>query len=97
VQQVRPAGGRALEPLLVTPPGDRSVVPGEKDRGNVTPPVPPVPAGRLGVDGILQQPLLMGLLDERLGVADDAGQQARDRLDDRQHRHLAAVEHVVAE
>ena len=39
----------------------------------------------------------MRLLDERLGVADDAGQQARDGLDDGQHGHLSPVEDVVPE
>ena len=53
--------------------------------------------GRLGVDGVLQQAVLVALLDQALGVADHAGQQPGDRLDDGEHGDLAAVQHVVAQ
>ena len=39
----------------------------------------------------------MRLLDQRLGVAHEAGQQPDDGLDDGQRGDLSAVEHVVAE
>ena len=53
--------------------------------------------GGLGVDRVLEQAVLVRLLHERLGVADDAGDQARDRLDHGQDGHLPPVEHVVAQ
>ena len=53
--------------------------------------------GGPGVDGVLEQAVLVGLLDQRLGVAHEARQQPDHRLGDRQRGHLAAVEHVVAE
>ena len=39
----------------------------------------------------------MGLLNERLLVADDTGDQPHRRFDDREGGHLPAVEDVVAE
>ena len=39
----------------------------------------------------------MGLLDEALRIADNAGDQSPDRLDHRHRGDLAAVEHVVAQ
>ena len=92
-QEVRAALGGALDPLLVTPLRDRLVVAAEQHVGHGA----PVPLGGLGVDGVLEQAVLVGLLDEGLGVADDTGQQASDRLDHREDRDLSAVEDVVAE
>ena len=82
--------------LGVPPLGDGSVVAGQQDRGHVS----ATPAGRLGVVGVFQQqpvPGCVGLLDEGLGVTDDAGKQPHNRLRDGQDRHLAPVEHIVAE
>ena len=71
----------------------RRVVAGQQHRRHL-----PVPPGRgLRVAGRLEQPAGVRLLDQRLGVADHPGQQPGHRLDDRQHRHLAAVEDVVAQ
>ena len=53
--------------------------------------------GGLGVDGVLEQPVLVGLLDQRLGVAHEPRHQPYDGLGDRQRGDLAPVEHVVAE
>ena len=55
------------------------------------------PGRRPGVDGVLQQPVLVRLLDQRLGVAHEPGQQPDHGLGDRQRGHLSAVEDVVAE
>ena len=55
------------------------------------------PRGRLGVDGVLQQAVLVRLLGQRLGVAHEAGQQPDHGLGDGQRGDLAAVEDVVAE
>ena len=49
------------------------------------------------MNGILQQPVGVRLLGQRLGVAHESGQQAYDGLDDRERGDLAAVEHVVAD
>ena len=58
----------------------------------------PAPRRRLRVHRVLQQPgRAVRLLDEGLGVADDAGQQPADGLDDDEGRDLAAVQHVVAD
>ena len=92
-QQVGPAVGRTAYGLLVAPCGDRAVVAGEQHRRDVE----AAPGGGLGVDRVLEQAVLVGLLGERLGVAHEAGQQPDDGLDDGQRGHLAAVEHVVAE
>src|SRR5207248_1288129 len=59
--------------------------------------VQPAPGGRLGVPGRLQQSVHMGLLDQRVRVAEDAGQQAYHRLQHHQDGHLAAEQHVVPE
>ena len=65
--------------------GDPAVVAGEQHLRHVVAP----PGGGLGVDGVLEQAVLVRLLDERLRVADDPGQQPPDGLDHRQHRDLA--------
>ena len=77
--------------------GDRAVVAGEQHRRHVARRAGVVPGGRAGVDGVLEQAVLVRLLDERLGVADHTGQQAPDGLDHGEHGHLAAVEDVVTE
>ena len=55
------------------------------------------PGGGAGVDGVLEQAVLVRLLEQRVGVAHEAGQQPGHRLDDHQGGGLAAVEHVVAD
>ena len=57
----------------------------------------PRPLRGLGVDGVLQQAVLVGLLGERGRVAHEARQQPHDGLGDGQRGHLAPVEHVVAD
>jgi hypothetical protein len=37
------------------------------------------------------------LLDQRVGIAENPGQQSADRLQNDQHGHLAAEEHIVTE
>src|SRR5215203_2473407 len=94
--EVRAPFGRTPQRLVATPPRNLAVVAGEQHLGHRVVP----PDGRLGVAGSLEQPPGRGavrLVHERLGVADDTGQQPRDRLDDREHRDLAAVEDVVAQ
>ena len=51
--QVRSALRRAPERLVAAPPGDLGVVPGEQHLGHVE----AAPGRRLGVDGVLQQPV----------------------------------------
>ena len=96
-QQVGSALRGALEPLGLPPCGDRRVVAGQA--GPLAPRVGAavVPGGGPGVDGVLEQPVLVGLLDERRGVADHPRQEPGDRLDHREDRDLAAVQDVVAE
>ena len=89
----RRCGGTAYR-LLVPPGGDRARGRRDSSTGGH---LAAAPRGRLGVDGVLEQAVLVRLLDERLRVAHEAGQQPHDRLDDRQRGDLAAVEHVVAE
>ena len=55
------------------------------------------PAGGLGVAGVLEQAVLVGLLQQRLRVAHEPREQPGDRLDDHQRGDLAAVEDVVAD
>ena len=58
VREVRPALGRPAYRLLVPPRGDGGVVAGQQHRRDVE----PAPGRGLGVDGVLQQPVLVGLL-----------------------------------
>ena len=93
VQQVGPSLCGTTPGLLEPPGRDRGVVAGQQHRGHVE----AAPRRRPGVDGVLQQPVLVRLLDQRLGVAHEPGQQPDHRLGDRHGRDLAAVEDVVAE
>jgi hypothetical protein len=93
VEQVGSTSGRAGEPLGVAPVGDGAVVAGQQDRWDLA----AVPRAGLGVDGVLEQTVLEGLLDERRGVAVDPRDEPSDGLDHGEHGHLAAVEDVVAE
>ena len=95
----RAAAGRAgarrcgARPARAASAAIRAVVAGEQHVGDVA----ALPGRGLGVDGVLEQAVGVRLLDQRLGVAHEAGQQPHDRLGDRQRGHLAAVEDVVAE
>src|SRR5690606_40477286 len=84
--------GRALEGAVPAPAGDVAVVAGGEDLGDCV----PTPVRRFGVDGVLEEACgTVRLLDERLGVADDAGQQPGHRLDHHECGDLPAVEDVV--
>ena len=91
--QVGTALGGPAYGLLATPRGDPAVVAREQHLRDVA----AAPAGRLGVDGVLQQPVLVRLLHQGLGVAHEAREQAHHRLGDRQRGHLSPVEDVVAQ
>src|SRR5512133_1582769 len=57
------------------------------------------PARRLGIHRPFQQTLVagaVGLLDQRLRIADHPGQQSNYSLDHHHRRHLAATQHVIA-
>ena len=66
-QQVRPALGGAALGLLAAPRGDPRVVARQQHRRGRRGPA----RGRLGVDGVLQQPVRVRLLHQGLGVADE--------------------------
>ena len=84
----------SLDRPIAPPTGHGAVVARRQNFGNLAPP----PHCRPGVDRVFQQPgRAMGLLEEGLGVADHAGKQAPDRLDEGDGRDLAAVEHVVSQ
>ena len=82
--------------FIATPCGDRCVVALAQHRGD---------GSSLEVGGTRVQRCLetaagtvgKGFLTKRFGRADDAGHQARRRLDDRHGRDLAAAQHVVAD
>src|SRR5690242_967936 len=78
--------GGPAQRLVAPPPLDAAVVPREQHLGHVE----PGPLRRLRVDGVLEEPgRTVRLLDERLGVPDDTGEQPRDRLDQHERRDLA--------
>ena len=77
-----------FEPPPVAPGRDGAVVTDSRTGGTSLAGRPGgLPSRRAWVDGVLRD-RPRGTLDERLGVADDPGQQSSDRLDHRQHRHL---------
>ena len=90
--------GRRFAPYAAAP---RRAASGRSGRGRrrAAPRAPrAAPGGRLGVDGRLEQARRRAdSSTQRVGVAEHAGQQPGDGLDDHQHRDLAAGEHVVAE
>src|SRR3954454_5711120 len=93
VDHVGPAQGRAPQPLVASPPGDPAVVAREQHLRDAA----PTPERGLGEDRVLQQAVLVRLLDQRAGVAENSGDEPRHGLDHGQHGHLSPVEHVVAE
>lgn len=69
VEQIRATRGGPLDSLGVPPGRDGPVVARQQHLGHIE----AAPGRRLGIDGVFEQPVLVGLLDERLGVADDPG------------------------
>src|SRR6267143_5628463 len=94
LEQVRAPFPRAQERLPPAPARDAGVVPAEQRLGNARAP-------EFGRTGVLR-PLQHHLGRERLAggallVAQDAGQEPRDRLGHRHRRHLASLEDEVAQ
>src|SRR5690606_25307894 len=93
IEEVGAALAGALEGLLAAPLGDLAVVAAQQHVGNRE----AAPLRGLRVDGVLEHAELVRLLDEALGVADDARDEPSDGLDHRHRGDLAAVQHVVAD
>ena len=91
--EVGASGGCPAQLLLMTPAGDLAVVATQQHLGHLA----AAPGRRLGVDGVFEQAVLVGFLHERLRIPDHSGHEPGHGLDDGEHRHLTAVEHVIAE
>ena len=93
-EQVRAAGRGPAQRLVAAPAGDPRVVAGEQHVGHLAA-APGWPAWCSRAPRAGPSACDSSTSDSALPIT--PGQQPGDRLDDRQHRDLAAVEHVVAE
>ena len=91
--QVGAACSSHLQGLAVPPAGDRLVVAGEQHRGDRL----PFPVCRAGPLRVFEAPRRERFLAGGERAAEDAGDEARHRLDDRRRRHLAARQDEVAD
>src|SRR5690606_30389874 len=96
-QQLGAGASGAAQGLVASPAGDGAGTSRQEDVGDGA----AAPDGRLGVDGALQQRFHgaggEGVVGDRVGVAEDAGQEAPDRLHHDEDGDLPAGEDEVAE
>ena len=92
-EDVWAAGAGAGQRLLATPGSDSGVVAAEEHVRHA----PSAKLGRARIVGVLQHTGAERFFLERLGAAQHAGEQSRDRVEHHQRRKLPATEHVIAD
>src|SRR5687768_10604867 len=92
-QQIRPPQQRQLERLTLAPLAYLAVMARDQHVGNL----PVSKLRRPREVRIIEQPARERIARDRIFIADDPGNEPRNRIDNHKRRQLAAAQHVIAD